>query len=407
MSSLQPLREDEYQEGCGGLVNESSHRHPSPEKLITKEMIIRALERQNIKLQREADVLKVMTKQTHLHLNAHHVTHVGSVLPKLMQSLEVLYLYDNAISNMDDFTGLQSLTHLYLQNNNIERIQGLSGLRNLSKLYLQGNRISVVSGLQNLPSLEELHLSNQRLPPDSEGLSFDVQAMLSIAYTLRVIVASDCGITDMSAASLPPLPQLRKLDLSNNALEVIECLEVLVKSAPRLTSAELHGNPFCKGPTGSAQKYRDAMILLSDSLTCLDGEQITEQQRSFLLRLHIKKLKQQVSMDQADFRDVGACSTTNSNDRLLGSSQQGSQQFDAVPLEMPHRNVAVRSGFTASHSGNGRGPQHVHGRRGVLFPILDNESVPPVPPPGTRGRSPSIPSKTANITLGMEGVRIN
>jgi hypothetical protein len=122
-------------------------------------------------------------------------------------------------------------------------------------------------------------------------MSFDVQTMLSVSPTLRVLIASDCGITDTSAAGLPPLPQLRKLDLSSNALEVVECVEVLIKSAPRLMSVELHGNPLCKGHTGTAQKYRDAMILMSDSLASLDGEQITEQQRSFLLRLYIKKFR--------------------------------------------------------------------------------------------------------------------
>jgi Leucine-rich repeat (LRR) protein len=125
------------QEGCGGLIHESIQRPQAPEKSITKDMVISALEKQNIKFHRDAEVLKLLSKQTHLHMNAHNITHVGRHLPKLMKNLEVLYLYDNSFSCMDDFTGLQSLTHLYLQNNNIECIQGLSGLVNLSKLYLQ------------------------------------------------------------------------------------------------------------------------------------------------------------------------------------------------------------------------------------------------------------------------------
>ncbi len=75
-------------------------------------------------------------------------------------------------------------------------------------------------------------------------------------------------------------------------MEVVECLELLLQSAPRLLTAQLHGNPFCKGPVQpGGQRYRDAIILMSDGLATLDGEDITAQQRSFLLRFHIQKLK--------------------------------------------------------------------------------------------------------------------
>ena len=61
-----------------------------------------------------------------------------------------------------------------------------------------------------------------------------------------------------------------------------------MRSAGRLMMAELHGNPFCKG---QHQRYRDSIILMSDSLASLDGEEITQQQRAFLLRFQIQKLK--------------------------------------------------------------------------------------------------------------------
>ena len=84
-----------------------------------------------------------------------------------------------------------------------------------------------MANLHNLPSLEELHLNGQRLPPGHEGgLTFDMHAMLSISPTLRVLSASGCCIGDEAAATLPPLPALRKLDLSENNMEVPEALEV-------------------------------------------------------------------------------------------------------------------------------------------------------------------------------------
>lgn len=149
--------------------------------------------------------------------------------------------------------------------------------------------IARVENLQGLRSLEELHLSNQRLPPDT-GLTFEVTSMHAVSGTLRTLVAAGCGIGDEAAAMLPPLPQLRKLDLSNNQMEIVECLEVVMRSADRLTLVELHGNPFCKA-YGAPQKYRDAVILMSDSMTRLDGEEVTQAQRAFLLRFQLQKLK--------------------------------------------------------------------------------------------------------------------
>ncbi len=150
-------------------------------------------------------------------------------------------------------------------------MQGLSGLVHLAKLYLQvtpdstqhlnleipahpvassstirlvqGNRISLVEGLTGLASLEELHLSGQRLPPDCGGLTFELRSMASVSSTLRVLCAVDCGITDTAAAGgLPPLPQLRKLDLSNNNMEVIEVGDASVVSRLRFCA--------CSGPEG-------------------------------------------------------------------------------------------------------------------------------------------------------------
>ena len=75
-------------------------------------------------------------------------------------------------------------------------------------------------------------------------------------------------------------------------MEMAECLDLLLRSSLRLKTADLLGNPFCKGQFQmSGQRYRDAIILMSDNLSTLDGEAITDQQRSFLLKLHIAKLK--------------------------------------------------------------------------------------------------------------------
>ena len=48
--------------------------------------------------------------------------------------VKVLYLYDNAITRMENLEFGKSLTHLYLQRNRIERMENLTPLKCLRKL---------------------------------------------------------------------------------------------------------------------------------------------------------------------------------------------------------------------------------------------------------------------------------
>ncbi len=83
-------------------------------------MIIRALQKQNVRFANGSDPLKVLAKQTHLHLEGHRITRMGSSLANDMRSLETLYLYDNQIRVIEGLSRISTLTHLYLQNNDIQ-----------------------------------------------------------------------------------------------------------------------------------------------------------------------------------------------------------------------------------------------------------------------------------------------
>lgn len=115
---------------------------------ITKEMLIRALEKLHATRSqpKNLDPNSLLAKQTHLHLNGKNITHIAML--HLMKSLEVLYLYDNAIEVMGGVATLQHLTHIYLQNNYITVMAGLDGLTNLTKIYLQVSHCG-----QSLPTL--------------------------------------------------------------------------------------------------------------------------------------------------------------------------------------------------------------------------------------------------------------
>lgn len=60
-----------------------------------------------------------------------------------MPYTQVLYLYDNQISLIENVAPLRRLTHLYLTSNNIREISGLAGLPNLQKLYIEKNCLTV------------------------------------------------------------------------------------------------------------------------------------------------------------------------------------------------------------------------------------------------------------------------
>ncbi|XP_058495249.1 protein phosphatase 1 regulatory subunit 42 isoform X2 [Solea solea] len=177
---------------------------------------------------------------THLHFSNKNIEDIGDI--SMCRNLTVLYLYDNHITQICNLGFASNLTHLYMQNNNITRVENLSNLQMLSKLYLGGNRITVVEGLEQLSELQELHLENQRLAP-GETLLFDPRTLLSLAE-----------------------------------------LEGVFGLWPQLLHMDLRGNPACKTP-----KYRDRLITACKSLEVLDGREINELTRQFLINWKASK----------------------------------------------------------------------------------------------------------------------
>ncbi|XP_038583650.1 protein phosphatase 1 regulatory subunit 42 [Micropterus salmoides] len=244
---------------------------------LTIELIAKS--RNHFKKKRGLSFPEYLKTLTHLHFSSKSIEDIGDL--SMCRNLTVLYLYDNQITHICNLDFASNLTHLYMQNNNITYIDNLHNLQKLSKLYLGGNRIAVVEGLDELHELKELHLENQRLAP-GEKLLLDPRTLLSLAESLCVLNISNNNIDDIR--DLAVLKELQHFSAADNKLHNMEELEDVSSHWPLLLQMDLRGNPVCKKP-----KYRDRLITVCKSLEVLDGKEINELTRQFLINWKASK----------------------------------------------------------------------------------------------------------------------
>nr|DBA24231.1 TPA: hypothetical protein GDO54_011919 [Pyxicephalus adspersus] len=222
---------------------------------------------------KDESVAQYLKKVTHLNFSNKNIDCVEDL--SMCRNLTVLYLYDNNISRIGNLGFATNLTHLYLQNNGISTIENLRGLKKLEKLYLGGNYLTVVEGLEGLHELRELHIESQHIPP-GERLLFDPRTIQSLAKSLCVLNISNNNIDELK--ELAVLENLTQFVAMDNNLTDIKDLEFVLKKWPKLWRMDLSGNPICQKP-----KYRDEVIVISKSLEILDGKEIKEMARQFLV----------------------------------------------------------------------------------------------------------------------------
>ncbi|KAL6097882.1 ppp1r42 [Pungitius sinensis] len=238
-----------------------------------------AKSRSNFKKIRGLSFPEYLKTLTHLHFSSSSIEDIGDL--SMCRNLTVLYLYDNQITHISNLGFASNLTHLYMQNNNITHIDNLANLQKLSKLYLGGNEIAVVEGLETLCELKELHLENQRLAP-GEKLLLDPMTLLSLAESLCVLNINNNNIDEIRDLSV--LKELQHFYAADNRLYDMEELEDVFYHWPRLLQMDLSGNPVCK-----KKKYRDRLITAVRNLEVLDGKEINELNRQFLINWKASK----------------------------------------------------------------------------------------------------------------------
>ncbi|KAK2519861.1 hypothetical protein Q9966_013760 [Columba livia] len=243
---------------------------------LTKDLIAKSVSHKN---RNEEDFGQYLRKITHLNLSDKNIDTIGHL--SLCKNLRVLYLYDNQIRQIQNLDFASNITHLYLQNNRISCIENLSLLKNLEKLYLGGNSITVVEGLDKIEKIRELHIENQHLPL-GEKLLFDPRSLRSLAKSLSVLNISNNNIDELE--ELAVLENLSYLIAVDNQLQHMKDLEVALKKWTKLRRMDLTGNPICHKP-----KYRDRIVVQSQTLESLDGKEIKEMERRFLMNWKASK----------------------------------------------------------------------------------------------------------------------
>ncbi|XP_048363224.1 protein phosphatase 1 regulatory subunit 42 isoform X3 [Sphaerodactylus townsendi] len=212
---------------------------------LTLDLIAKSFSQKN---RRDDSLAQHLRKITHLKLSNKNIDVIDDL--SLCKNLNVLYLYDNQIRQIHNLDFATNLRHLYLQNNCITRIENLTSLIKLEKLYLGGNYITVVEGLENLEELREKSLS--------------------------VLNISNNNIDELR--ELAVLKNISHLIAVDNQLHSVKDMEFVLSVWTQLCKIELNGNPVCHKP-----KYRDRLILQSKSLESLDGKEIKEMERQFLM----------------------------------------------------------------------------------------------------------------------------
>uniref|UniRef100_A0A8C4VCK0 Leucine rich repeat containing 9 n=1 Tax=Gopherus evgoodei TaxID=1825980 RepID=A0A8C4VCK0_9SAUR len=183
----------------------------------------------------------------------------GENLPPIMQSLEVLHLGYNGISNLAQLQ--------------------LSRLKNLKLLFLQGNEISQIEGLEGLQLLQELVLDHNRVKTIAEG-SFARQ------NTLLALHLEENRLRELN--NLQPLVKLQKLFLGLNKIQELSELEKL-EGVPSLKELSIYGNPVTR-----KMSHRPLLVFRLPNLQVLDGMTVSTEERA---RAELHLIEQQVKQN--------------------------------------------------------------------------------------------------------------
>ncbi|KEG11663.1 Leucine-rich repeat-containing protein ODA7 [Trypanosoma grayi] len=210
-----------------------------------------------------------MTEMTSEVLMAACKNHGGYAAPHLNDQLFLQCRGFLRISNLKDYVNLKVL---WLEQNAISELSGLDGLQQLVSLFVQNNTISSLCTLAVLSNLRVLNLSHNYLTSLS-GLAVACPQLETFQVSHNHIGSLD-ACTELWGLK----ETLTSVDFSFNKIEVGE--EDLgpmdfFAQLPKVSVIYFHGNPGTRGLKG----YRRNMILRLPQLTYLDERPVFAEER--------------------------------------------------------------------------------------------------------------------------------
>ncbi|OWZ22073.1 hypothetical protein PHMEG_0003293 [Phytophthora megakarya] len=196
-------------------------------------------------------------------------------------------LSDNSLTTQPTLPQ-QYLQLLDVSNNQIATLQGIES-NSLTVLKINGNTLTSLIGLQSLPSLTTLEASRNAIE-DISSLASDTAPQLKTLHLDDNKVTTLNGIESLSALTTLSIQQ-NYASISIEALESVQQLEQL----PQLTTLDLTGNPVTQ-----AEAYRQSIILLTPTLTQLDGEPITDGDRLLAVELKQRREAEAAAQEEAN-----------------------------------------------------------------------------------------------------------
>jgi len=171
---------------------------------------------------------------------------------------------------MGDLSWHHYLHHLDLSHNNISTVTGLLSLSSLEHLDLSYNNISTIEGLTRLPLLH-LNLSHN-------NISSLVGAFEGLVRLQKLDLSCNAIVV---LQGLEGLGGLKEVDLSCNAIVDVKEVEVMGGS-PTLSSLMVENNPLCVG----GDYYRLRVLVRLPTLTVLDHQDVSAEEKVKAHNLH-------------------------------------------------------------------------------------------------------------------------
>eukprot|EP00928_Gymnodinium_smaydae_P000447 TRINITY_DN10173_c0_g1_i1.p1 TRINITY_DN10173_c0_g1~~TRINITY_DN10173_c0_g1_i1.p1 ORF type:complete len:555 (+),score=124.36 TRINITY_DN10173_c0_g1_i1:217-1881(+) len=297
---------------------------------------------------------KFLQRITHLHLSEKGLTALGSILHTACKSLHTLYLSGNRLHSMGALR--PCLRQLHLQSNELWEVASWSrDLPSLEVLDLRENRITVVDGLDRCTALRDLCLRAQRPGSEPSGLRFSRRLLRRLAGTLEALDVARNGLKDLSP--LGALRRLQRMDASDNELQAVADVAPPLRSCAGLRWLGLEGNPLCR----AVSKYRDEVILLAPSLVHLDGKDIGDKERAFLVELDRRRRKRSSSRSRGASASSAGGASQRSGSAVRSSSEGPGRGLQGSSTPIPGGMQASRRGGAST----GRPPSGRGGDGGV------------------------------------------